>query len=78
MKVFLLALLVVLMCSTQVHTLRCFVCEGEEGCATATECLNHEKFCKMSFTETSVSRSCASECKMDENQDCCMEDECNH
>ncbi|CAL8335847.1 unnamed protein product [Boreogadus saida] len=58
MKVFLLALLVVLMCSTQVHTLRCFVCEGEEGCATATECLNHEKFCKMSFTDFRVQKLC--------------------
>ncbi|KAG7223117.1 hypothetical protein INR49_015876 [Caranx melampygus] len=48
MKVLLLTLLLLLLCSTQVLTLQCFTCvdENDDICKTVTECPPEAQYCK--------------------------------
>ncbi|KAM4628188.1 lymphocyte antigen 6D [Polymixia lowei] len=72
----LLVLLVVLMCSTQVHTLRCYTCESDENCKLETECPSTAKYCKTAWTSDSLSRTCAELCDPGVDVECCETDLC--
>ncbi|XP_058490803.1 short neurotoxin 3-like [Solea solea] len=81
MKILLLTLLVVLLCSTQVLTLQCYTCEDPDNPANTTpcveECADGVFYCKTVVSENSLTRGCASECTNDENTGCCNVDLCD-
>ncbi|XP_029923262.1 lymphocyte antigen 6D [Myripristis murdjan] len=78
MKILLLTLLLVLLCSTQVHTLQCYTCSSEQDdiCKTETNCPSSSRFCKTVVSADSISRTCEVNCAASENVLCCNEDLC--
>ncbi|KAM9359005.1 lymphocyte antigen 6D [Symphorus nematophorus] len=80
MKVQLLMfLLLLLLCSTQVLTLRCYTCE-DSNCKTATECPDSAQYCKTVLNEGEiVSQTCEDICDEQEYPatSCCQDDLCN-
>ncbi|XP_030601131.1 lymphocyte antigen 6D [Archocentrus centrarchus] len=78
MKVLLLTLLVVLLCSTQVLTLKCYTCESEHDniCKTETVCPESAQYCKTTQKGDQFSRSCEDFCAQDYFTICCREDLC--
>nr|XP_043888453.1 lymphocyte antigen 6D-like [Solea senegalensis] len=76
MKILLLTLLVVLLCSTQVLTLRCYTCEGDsENCKAETECLPTD-YCKTVVGGNTMRRGCAARCVPNDVTYCCQENLC--
>ncbi|XP_061682995.1 lymphocyte antigen 6D [Syngnathoides biaculeatus] len=67
-----------LLCSTQVLTLKCYSCEGEDqnDCKTAVTCKENETFCKIRGLGDNVTRGCAKECDEDTMTTCCQVDLC--
>ncbi|XP_056139415.1 lymphocyte antigen 6D [Lampris incognitus] len=76
MKILLLAVLVGLLCSTQVHTLRCFTCESDVDCKTAVECPPSANYCKTVVNGDTFSRTCEDTCVEEVDVTCCQEDDC--
>ncbi|XP_054650410.1 lymphocyte antigen 6D [Dunckerocampus dactyliophorus] len=79
MKVLLVTLMLLLLCSTQVLTLRCFTCNGgdQNPCTTVTECSSEETVCKTTFSSNKIQKGCAPAC--DEKEpltSCCEVDLC--
>ncbi|XP_026231707.1 lymphocyte antigen 6D [Anabas testudineus] len=78
MKVLLLTLLLVLLCSTQVLTLRCYVCTSEDDniCKTEADCAATAQYCKTYQKELTFTRTCEDFCAEDHFTKCCQEDLC--
>ncbi|XP_029302769.1 lymphocyte antigen 6D [Cottoperca gobio] len=78
MKVQLLTLLL-LLCCTQVLTLRCYTCVGEddEDCKVETECPATAQYCMTMQYGGELSRTCQDYCAEDDNTYCCQEDLCD-
>ncbi|XP_071372394.1 lymphocyte antigen 6D [Centroberyx affinis] len=76
MKVLLPTLLLLLLCSTQVHTLKCLTCDGDDSCKVETECPPESRYCRIVTTIDSVSRTCEEECTPEVDVICCEEDLC--
>ncbi|XP_037328104.2 lymphocyte antigen 6D [Pungitius pungitius] len=76
MKVLLPTLL--LLCSAQVLTLRCFTCrDGSDGiCKEATDCPTSSHFCKTFENDTQFSRTCEDFCVEGQHTTCCKSDLC--
>ncbi|KAL7399790.1 hypothetical protein ABVT39_001794 [Epinephelus coioides] len=76
MKVLLLVTLL-LLCSTQVLTLRCYTCDGNPDCKTETECPDSSQYCMTSFSTDgeTISRSCVELCNT--GHPCCSTDLCD-
>ncbi|XP_029302835.1 lymphocyte antigen 6D-like [Cottoperca gobio] len=75
MKVQLLTLLL-LLCSTQVLTLRCYTCGGIWNCNAQTECPASAQYCKAVWLGEQFDRTCEEYCVEDEYTYCCQEDLC--
>ncbi|XP_042271142.1 lymphocyte antigen 6D [Thunnus albacares] len=77
MKVLFLALLL-LLCSTQVFTLRCYTCEGENDdiCKNVSECPSSAQYCKTTDIDNKLSRTCEDFCAEDLFTTCCQGDLC--
>ncbi|XP_060901843.1 lymphocyte antigen 6D [Labrus mixtus] len=76
MKVLLLTLLL-LLCSTQVLSIRCFTCNSaDDHCTVQTDCPN-DHYCMVREHSGSVSRTCAEICTENNHTSCCEEDLCN-
>ncbi|XP_068568940.1 lymphocyte antigen 6 complex, locus D [Cebidichthys violaceus] len=78
MKVLLLTLLL-LLCSAQVLTLRCYVCRDaqDEYCKTETDCPPSSHFCKTFESDVQFSRTCEQLCAEDQYTTCCSTDLCS-
>ncbi|KAK9520590.1 hypothetical protein VZT92_020464 [Zoarces viviparus] len=79
MKVLLLTLLLLLLlCSAQVLTLRCYTCsdENDDICKEATDCPESSFFCKTVESDTQLSRTCEQYCVEDYSTTCCSDDLC--
>ncbi|XP_071765727.1 lymphocyte antigen 6D [Centroberyx gerrardi] len=76
MKVLLPTLLLLLLCSTQVHALKCYTCDGDESCKAETECPSSSMYCRTIVGTESISRTCEDECTEDVNVICCQDDLC--
>ncbi|XP_061576202.1 lymphocyte antigen 6D [Cololabis saira] len=79
MKVLLLPLLLLLLlCSTQVLTLRCYTCEDENDtiCKKETQCDDSAHYCRTSVHHETLSRTCEVFCAEDYFTTCCKEDLC--
>ncbi|KAG7470562.1 hypothetical protein MATL_G00115180 [Megalops atlanticus] len=76
MKVLLLCLLLVLLCAPQVHSLRCYTCDGDPTCKTPTECPASSMYCRTEVTGTVFSRTCEEKCVEKFGVTCCMDDLC--
>ncbi|XP_072248972.1 lymphocyte antigen 6D [Leuresthes tenuis] len=78
MKLQLISMLLLLLCSTQVLTLKCFTCEGEgdEICKTETDCPSSAQYCKTTQRGDEMSRTCEEFCAEDYFTTCCEEDLC--
>ncbi|PWA20247.1 lymphocyte antigen 6D [Gambusia affinis] len=78
MKVLLLSMVVLLLCSTQVLTLKCFTCQDENDtiCKTETVCHSSNQYCKTYKKGNALSRSCEEFCAEDFFTVCCQEDLC--
>ncbi|XP_040901536.1 lymphocyte antigen 6D [Toxotes jaculatrix] len=78
MKVLLLTLLLLLVCSTHVLTLRCYTCEGENDdiCKTVTDCQASDQYCKTTRRGDQISRTCEEFCAEDFFTTCCHDDLC--
>ncbi|KAG8002172.1 hypothetical protein GBF38_012552 [Nibea albiflora] len=80
MKVLLLTtVLLLLLCSTQVLTLRCYTCDGtdESDCKTETDCPASAQYCKTVERGGDIqSRTCEQFCSESEFVNCCDEDLC--
>ncbi|KAI4902344.1 hypothetical protein NFI96_014076 [Prochilodus magdalenae] len=70
-----LALVLVLMWSTTVHSLKCYTCV-DGNCKVPTECPESSNFCKISVSYDSLSRTCEEFCVPGVNVYCCQEDLC--
>ncbi|XP_008279875.1 lymphocyte antigen 6D [Stegastes partitus] len=75
MKVLLLMLLL-LLCSTQVLTLKCYTCDGDLDCKTETDCPSSSQYCKTIVHGDEFSRTCENSCVDDDFTICCDEDLC--
>ncbi|KAM3616156.1 uncharacterized protein V6R79_013388 [Siganus canaliculatus] len=79
MKV-LLVMVLLLLCSTQVLTLKCYTCGGpnDRVCQVETECASNAEFCKtVENAEGAIaSRSCEQDCFEDDFTTCCEGDLC--
>ncbi|KAG9264890.1 lymphocyte antigen 6D isoform X3 [Astyanax mexicanus] len=75
MKLLVCALVLVLVCSETVHSLKCFTCVNG-NCKTATECPESSNFCKTVVGYDSLSRTCEEFCVPGVNIYCCQEDLC--
>ncbi|GAA6218332.1 lymphocyte antigen 6D-like [Lates japonicus] len=75
MKILLLTLLLVLLCSTQVLTLRCYTCQGE-NCKVETVCQDTAQYCKTYSRGDDISRTCEEICVADDFTTCCESDLC--
>ncbi|KAA8593846.1 lymphocyte antigen 6D [Etheostoma spectabile] len=75
MKVLLLTLLL-LLCSTQVLTLRCYTCEGGDRCKTETDCPPSAQYCQTKTNGDAISRTCEEFCAEDYFTKCCDSDLC--
>ncbi|XP_031716402.1 lymphocyte antigen 6D [Anarrhichthys ocellatus] len=77
MKVLLLTLML-LLCSAQVLTLRCYTCgdENDDICKEVTDCPESSYFCKTFESDTQFSRTCEEFCVEDHLTTCCTSDLC--
>ncbi|KAF4116106.1 hypothetical protein G5714_003595 [Onychostoma macrolepis] len=75
MKALVCALVLMLVCSTTVHSLQCFTCVGDD-CKVRTECPPSANFCRTEATAHSLSRTCEESCTPAENIHCCNHDLC--
>ncbi|KAI7803483.1 lymphocyte antigen 6D [Triplophysa rosa] len=75
MKVLACALVVMLVCSVTVHSLRCFTCQGD-NCKVETECPASANYCKTAASVDFLSRTCEEFCTPEVNVHCCSEDLC--
>ncbi|TDH15161.1 hypothetical protein EPR50_G00027940 [Perca flavescens] len=75
MKVLLLTLLL-LLCSTQVLTLRCYTCEGDDRCKTETDCPPSAQYCQTKINGDELSRTCEEFCAEDYSTKCCKSNLC--
>ncbi|CAN9511557.1 unnamed protein product [Ophioblennius macclurei] len=76
MKTVVLAALLLLLCSTQVLTLRCNTCDGDD-CKMETDCPSTAQYCKtVTLAGDIVSRTCEEMCEEDDFTSCCSEDLC--
>ncbi|KAL0973351.1 hypothetical protein UPYG_G00202340 [Umbra pygmaea] len=72
--------ILLLLCSSQVLTLRCFTCDqnNPDNCKVVTECPGSSKFCRtVTIAGEIVSRSCQDTCVKDDNIQCCQQDMCD-
>ncbi|XP_037124658.1 lymphocyte antigen 6D [Syngnathus acus] len=78
MKVMLFTTLLLLLCSTQVLTLRCFSYSCGDGnmCDNWVNCEENQIFCKTVGSGNQLTKSCAAECKEDFETSCCQSDLC--
>ncbi|KAM9317711.1 lymphocyte antigen 6D [Pholidichthys leucotaenia] len=78
MKVLILSLLLLLLCSTQVFTLTCYTCETSD-CKEETVCPESATFCKTVLTNEGDidDRTCEETCSEDYVTRCCMTDLCS-
>ncbi|XP_041851638.1 lymphocyte antigen 6D [Melanotaenia boesemani] len=78
MKVLLLSVLVLLLCSTHVLTLQCYTCESDSDqiCKTVTVCSDTAQYCKTVLHGDVISRTCEEFCAQDYFTTCCQEDLC--
>ncbi|KAK5868430.1 hypothetical protein PBY51_009447 [Eleginops maclovinus] len=76
MKVLLLTLLL-LVCSTQVLTLRCYTCEGNADCKAETDCPESAGYCKTWEHGDELLRTCEELCAEDDFTTCCTSDLCS-
>ncbi|XP_035536038.1 lymphocyte antigen 6D [Morone saxatilis] len=79
MKVLLLTVLLLLLCSTQVLTLRCYTCESDNDdlCKTETDCPDTAQYCKTVMGGGDIkSRTCEEFCAEDLFTTCCQQDLC--
>ncbi|XP_061918010.1 lymphocyte antigen 6D [Entelurus aequoreus] len=79
MKVLLVTLMLLLLCSTPVLTLKCYTCHGddEDNCITQTECPQDWTFCRTFYDGNQLHRECVEDC--DDTlpfTSCCTEDLC--
>nr|XP_046246458.1 lymphocyte antigen 6D [Scatophagus argus] len=80
MKVLLLTLLL-LLCSTQVLTLRCYTCDGDNDhiCKIETDCPTSAQYCQtIESGGEIVSRTCEDICAEDMFTSCCENDLCEN
>ncbi|CAF91629.1 unnamed protein product [Tetraodon nigroviridis] len=78
MKLVLLTLLL-LVCTSQVLTLTCYVCtnENDKVCATELECPKSSNYCVTVESEGEISsRTCEANCPSGPYTTCCNEDLC--
>ncbi|XP_034459303.1 lymphocyte antigen 6D [Hippoglossus hippoglossus] len=78
MKVLFLTLLLLLVCSTQVLTLRCNTCTSgaDVECKTPVECELTEVYCRTVMDGDQMDRTCEQFCDPDDFTSCCQTDEC--
>ncbi|XP_069045882.1 lymphocyte antigen 6D [Lepisosteus oculatus] len=76
MRMLLCAALLLLLCSSQVQSLKCYTCENDPKCKTETECPPSSQFCRTEATATAFSRSCEEICVPSVTVTCCTEDLC--
>ncbi|XP_047450240.1 lymphocyte antigen 6D [Mugil cephalus] len=79
MKVLLITLLLVLLCSAQVLTLTCYTCENEHDatCKIETDCPTNAAYCKTFQRGNQLSRTCEEFCAEDYYTTCCQGDLCS-
>ncbi|KAG7321613.1 hypothetical protein KOW79_014471 [Hemibagrus wyckioides] len=75
MKLLVCMFLLVLLCSTPVHSLQCYTCENGD-CKTPTVCPEHTNFCKTVSTPDVFTRTCEEFCVPGVDTFCCQEDLC--
>ncbi|XP_022074072.1 lymphocyte antigen 6D [Acanthochromis polyacanthus] len=75
MKVLLLMALL-LLCSTQVLTLKCYTCDDGADCKTETDCPPSSVYCKTTAHGDEFSRTCEEDCDEDFFTTCCQQDLC--
>ncbi|XP_024301223.1 short neurotoxin 8 [Oncorhynchus tshawytscha] len=72
-------MLLVLLCNTQVLTLRCYTCEEDDAdCKQVTECPPSSMFCRTVVTADTVTRTCEEMCVSGVNAYCCQGDLCEN
>merc|ERR1739838_701988 len=79
MKVLLLTvLLALLLCSTPVNMLKCYICEDADDdiCKTTTTCPDNTNFCRTDWSNDQLSRTCEEFCIPSIDVECCDEDLC--
>ncbi|KAM8853805.1 uncharacterized protein ACB058_010208 [Synchiropus picturatus] len=80
MKVLLLTVTLLLLCSTEVLSLRCIVCTNQLdiNCKTSVECPTQDHvWCKTDVHDFEhISKSCATACTDDGVTACCNTDDC--
>ncbi|RVE64552.1 hypothetical protein OJAV_G00126960 [Oryzias javanicus] len=78
MKVMLISMVLLLLCSAQVLTLKCYTCDGENDkiCKTETVCPPLKDYCRTYQKGDVFSRSCESLCAEDYFTTCCTTDLC--
>ncbi|KAJ8414636.1 hypothetical protein AAFF_G00038380 [Aldrovandia affinis] len=77
MKLLLLFLLLALICTWQVQSLRCYTCNPDAKDLVETDCPDEKTFCKSEYDDGSVTRTCAMTCVSTEMIGCCDTDLCN-
>ncbi|XP_063061235.1 lymphocyte antigen 6D [Engraulis encrasicolus] len=75
MKALLCTLILGLVFSTTVHSLRCYTCVDGD-CKTETQCPAESNFCKTVSTPDELKRTCEEICIPGVNTYCCMSDLC--
>ncbi|KAJ7990632.1 hypothetical protein DPEC_G00302410 [Dallia pectoralis] len=72
--------LLLLVCSSQVHSLSCFTCDpnNPENCKVVTQCPPSSQYCRTVVTATTVARSCEEMCDPGVNIYCCQGDLCEN
>ncbi|XP_021442826.1 short neurotoxin 7-like [Oncorhynchus mykiss] len=72
-------MLLVLLCSTQVLTLRCYTCDmADADCKQETECPPSSMYCRTVVTADTVTRTCEEMCASGVNVYCCQGDLCEN
>ncbi|KAM9469544.1 lymphocyte antigen 6D [Clarias gariepinus] len=75
MKLLVCAVILVLLCTTSVHSLQCYTCENGD-CKTPTDCPTSSNFCQTVVTSDELLRTCEEFCVPGVNTYCCSEDLC--
>ncbi|XP_074497572.1 uncharacterized protein LOC141771335 [Sebastes fasciatus] len=75
MKVLLLTLLVLSLCSIQVLTLKCYTCVGTD-CKVVENCATEKVHCRTYAKGDVLERACEQFCAEDDFTTCCQQDLC--
>ncbi|KAG9333347.1 hypothetical protein JZ751_012756 [Albula glossodonta] len=77
MKLLLSSMLLALVCTSLVQSLRCYTCDDDPKCMTQTDCSAESSFCKTVTTDDTLDRGCAEKCVESYYVSCCETDLCN-